>query len=126
VTARRGCRVVALTETILDPVMIFGLLGFPKMGIRGAVWAAVFCEAIVMAGGFVLLCGRYRLLSFTGSPAAAILASWGRTLRIGASGTLSSVLAPLFAGVVTSSGVGAWTGWGPRTRKRRRSLSPSD
>jgi len=86
---------------ILDPVMIFGLLGFPKMGIRGAAWATVFSEAAVMTGGFILLRRRYRLLVFTRSTAAAVLASWGRVLRIGAPSTLSSVLNPLSNGVVT-------------------------
>jgi Na+-driven multidrug efflux pump len=69
---------------ILDPIMIFGLLGFTKMGIRGAAWATVFSEAVVMVGGFVLLYRRYRLLLFARSPAAAVLASWGRILQIGA------------------------------------------
>jgi putative MATE family efflux protein len=86
---------------IVDPLLIFGLLGFPKMGIRGAAVATVFSEAVVMVGGIVLLYRRYRLLCFTRSTAAAILASWGRVLRIGAPSTLSSVLTPLSTGVVT-------------------------
>jgi putative MATE family efflux protein len=86
---------------ILDPVMIFGLLGFPKMGIAGAAWATVLSEAVVMVGGFVLLYRRYGLLSFARRPAASILASWGRILRIGAPSTLSSILNPVSSGVVT-------------------------
>ena len=31
----------AITNIILDPVMIFGLLGFPAMGIKAAAWATV-------------------------------------------------------------------------------------
>lgn len=86
---------------LLDPVMIFGLLGFPRLGIRGAALATIVSEAIVMASGFVLLQRRYRLLSFGRSPASRILSSWGRILRIGVPSILSSVLNPLSAGVVT-------------------------
>jgi putative MATE family efflux protein len=85
----------------LDPLMIFGLLGFPKMGIAGAAWATVFSEAVVMVSGFVLLYRRYGLLSFARRPAATILASWGRILKIGAPSTLSSILNPVSVGVVT-------------------------
>jgi len=86
---------------VLDPVMIFGLLGFPKMGIRGAALATVISEGIVMVSGFVLLKRRYGLLSFARPSLAGILASWGRILRIGAPSILSSVLNPVASGVVT-------------------------
>lgn len=86
---------------IFDPLLIFGLLGFPRMGIRGAALATVCSEAVVMIGGFFLLLRRYRLLSFSRTTTRAILASWGRILRIGGPSTLSSVLTPLSSGVVT-------------------------
>lgn len=40
----------AITNIILDPVMIFGLLGFPALGIKGAAWATVIGQ---ITGAFI-------------------------------------------------------------------------
>ena len=40
----------AITNIIFDPLLIFGLAGFPKLGIAGAAWATVFGQIV----GFVI------------------------------------------------------------------------
>ena len=42
----------AIINIILDPIMIFGLLGFPAMGTRGAALATVFGQIIAAILGF--------------------------------------------------------------------------
>ncbi len=44
----------ALSNIILDPIMIYGLLGFPALGIKGAAYATVIGQGIALVVGFVL------------------------------------------------------------------------
>lgn len=44
----------AIVNIILDPIMIFGLFGFPRLGIRGAAIATVTGQIIAMLLAFIL------------------------------------------------------------------------
>lgn len=85
---------------ILDPMMIFGLWGCPKMGIQGAALATVISEALVLAAAFYFIHKRYHLILFVSHTRLRIVASWRRILRIGIPTTLSSILTPISAAIV--------------------------
>lgn len=44
----------AVLNIIFDPILIFGLFGFPKMGIAGAALATVFGQIVAMCMGYYL------------------------------------------------------------------------
>lgn len=58
----------AIINIILDPIMIFGLLGFPKMGVAGAAVATVTGQIIAAILGLIfnLKCNHEIKLSFKG------------------------------------------------------------
>lgn len=43
----------AVTNVILDPIMIYGLLGCPEMGVKGAAYATVIGQIVSMVLGFI-------------------------------------------------------------------------
>ncbi len=51
----------AATNIILDPIMIFGLFGFPQMGIRGAAIATLIGQAFGAALGLIFLFNKTNL-----------------------------------------------------------------
>ena len=43
----------AIINIIMDPIMIFGLLGFPKMGVAGAAYATVLGQSVAALMAFI-------------------------------------------------------------------------
>ena len=99
----------ALTNIILDPIMIFGLLGFPRMGVSGAAIATVTGQFVSALIGFLLnqkknpelqleknhfRINRHDLSGIVsvGFP-STIMASIGSVMNIGMNGILSGFTA---------------------------------
>lgn len=91
----------ALLNAILNPILIFGCLGLPAMGIRGSALATVLAQAVSTVWLFYLLHHRHHLLVRTGFDLRGLLASFGRILRFAVPCILSMILMPISASVLT-------------------------
>lgn len=55
--------VVAVINIILDPILIFGLFGFPRMELQGAAMATIFANSCAMITGLYINYFRKKLLN---------------------------------------------------------------
>lgn len=99
--ASRFMMLGAVLNVVLDPIMIFGYLGCPAMGIRGAALATVIAQGVSTLWLMHLLYKKHRLLMLRRGMLQGQLASSRRILTFAIPSTLSMILMPLSAGVVT-------------------------
>lgn len=55
--------VVALVNVILDPIMIFGLFGFPRMEMQGAALSTVLANGCAMVAGLYVIARKKHMLT---------------------------------------------------------------
>ena len=100
--------VCAVMNLILDPILIFGLLGFPAMGLRGAALATVISRAAGMVTTLSFVHFHYRLIDFRYESLSELFASWRRILHIGVPAAVVRLFPQLLRAVLTrlAAGVG--------------------
>ncbi|MAX24572.1 MAG: MATE family efflux transporter [Phycisphaeraceae bacterium] len=91
----------SLVNLVLDPIMIFGLFGFPKWGIAGAAIATLFGRAFALFSSVGVLYYRKKLLCFEMPKLHMVLSSWRQLVYIGVPAALTGALGPLSAAVIT-------------------------
>ena len=81
----------------IAPLLIFGLFGFPDLGVAGAAWAYVASRIFSVALYLVILL-RVRMISWSLTDLGK---SWGAILHVGGPATLSSLTFPISMLVIT-------------------------
>ena len=87
----------AISTTInaaLDPLLIFGGFGIPAFGVRGAAYATIISQILLVAAGIVLLHQRDMMVKFRFRNLVFRLHSVRQVLAIGFPAALTNVLGP--------------------------------
>jgi putative MATE family efflux protein len=92
--------VSASMNVILDPLMIFGIGIFPKMGIRGAALATVLSRMITFVFALYILMKREKIVKFKFRNIYSVIQSWKGILYVGIPASVVRMIAPISTGVV--------------------------
>ncbi|MBN2310575.1 MAG: MATE family efflux transporter [Candidatus Hydrogenedentes bacterium] len=91
----------SVLNCILDPIMIFGLVGCPRMELRGAALATVLTRALTLVLALILLHSRHGLLDFSRPSLKVVWDCWRQVLHIGIPSSATNLLVPLSSMVIT-------------------------
>jgi len=94
--------VCAGLNVILDPIMIFGLFGFPAMGIRGAALATVISRFFGMLTTLYFLGFHHKLIDWSRPQLKQVSQSWKEILKIGVPGMGVTLFPQLLRSVLTA------------------------
>jgi putative MATE family efflux protein len=118
----------AILNAILDPIFIFGWLGFPRLEIAGAAIASLTANLIMLSFTLIHLATRLRVFANPIAPVAQIAESWRNLLRIGVPAMLTNAIIPIANGIVmaivATHGVNAVAGFGIAMRIEPVALIP--
>ncbi len=92
---------VLVFNSILDPILIIGALGFPKMGFAGAALATVLSRIFVLFFSLYVLLVKDKILSLELPKLKELFLNWQKILYIGLPNAATNIIVPLGFGVIT-------------------------
>ena len=92
----------ALLHIAISPFLIFGLAGFPELGLTGAAWANLFARLITFTATIFILHYREQLLSYRNLSLTTLLGSWKEILAVGIPATATNMIGPLSTAIIVS------------------------
>lgn len=110
----------AVINAVLDPILIFGLLGMPRMEIAGAAWATLISRLFILFGVFAILHFRERLIVKLWPGLTVFMSSARKVLHVAIPAAMNQMLNPLAVAILTAMvatfGTGAVAAFGVATR----------
>jgi len=110
----------ALLNIAIDPILIFGLFGAPRLELEGAAIATVLANVITALTSVGIVVFRDHLIRFKSEDLPRLFESWQEILHIGVPSMTSSLIAPMTTAFITwqvsSFGQEAVAGFGVASR----------
>ena len=117
-----------IVNTVLDPLLIFGIGPFPRLELQGAAIATVVARMATFIIALLMLRFKFDMLCFRRPCMDELLDSWKKVLFIGIPAMINQFIPPISMGIVTRlvAGYGkeAVAGFGVSTRIEMFSLGP--
>lgn len=88
----------SLIQVLLAPVLIFGMFGFPELGIKGAALSFVVGGVVPLLIGLYWLALRERFLTWS---LVDLWTSWRDILHVGLPSMATSLVGPVASGIIT-------------------------
>ena len=118
----------AAINLVLDPLLIFGWLGFPRLEIKGAALASLIANLIMLAFTLIYLHKRLRVYANPFARLQVIVDSWRRVLAVGVPAMVTNAIIPVANGIVVAMialyGLNAVAGFGIAMRIEPLALIP--
>ena len=118
----------AVLQMILDPILILGLMGAPKLGIEGAAYAMVISRFVLCIVTFYVLVNWKKIVEFKKPKLPELIASWKAILNVGLPATATNLIGPVSTAIIVSMlasyGSEAVAGFGIASRIEALSVIP--
>lgn len=125
-TAGRLLVASAILNVVIDPLLIFGLAGFPRLELAGAAYATIIARTVCLAGALWVMHTRLGLITLARPTGARLRESWRGVLHVGLPAAGTNMIIPVANGVivalVATYGPAAIAGLGIATRIEMFSL----
>ncbi len=93
---------MAITNVILDPILIFGLYGFPEMGVSGAATATLIAYCVSLCGGLYVLIIKKQMVPRDGLHLDKFKDSVRRLVFIAIPAGITNIIGPLTSAIVVA------------------------